>query len=132
MPIDLSWLIPNRVISMHAYVDVTLDETRQANKQLITMLNDGTPLVHVVINQNDLGNFPISVNEYRAVLTVMTHESLGWVIAYGPTNPLADFIAVMVARLGRIKFRKFVLKNEAFQFLVRKDPSLKPYLSDVT
>ena len=132
MPIDISWLVSDRVVYMRSYKDVTLDETRQANAQIITMLDNGTPLVHVIINQTELGNFPISVNEYRNVLTAMTHESLGWIVVYGPARPMADFIAVMVARLGRLKYRKLALRAEAIQFLVQKDASLKPHFDEVT
>ena len=129
MPIDISWYVPQRVISMRSYGDITIDDTVAANHQLIQLLDDGIPLVHTLVDQTELERFPISLTDLLESLTVMTHPELGWTVVYSKPNKLADFIGGMIARMAGIRYRKFNSKMAAISFLAEQDSSLRSALT---
>ena len=129
MPIDISWYVPQRVISMRSYGDITIDDTIAANHQLITLFDSGIPLIHTLVDQTELKHFPISLNDLLDSLSVLAHPELGWTVVYGKPNKLADFIGGMIARMARVRYRKFNSKMAAINFLVDQDSSLRSALA---
>ena len=124
MPIDVNWYVPDRVIMMRSHGDLTIEEAKAANKKILEFLDLGKPLIHTLVDQLDMGNFPISLRDNKDALSAIKHPNVGWTVVYGNPNKIADFISGMIARMGRLRYRKFTSKEEAIAFLADQDPSV--------
>ena len=127
MPMDISWYIPKKVISMRSYGDITLDDAIAANARVIELLDSSEEqFVHSIVDQSEMGEFPISMRKSAEIMTSMKHPRVGWTVVYNPnSNKIADFIGSMVAQIGRIRYRKVSTKEEALDFICERFPQLR-------
>lgn len=134
MPITVTWYIPKRVISIELDGDIRDDEIYGLNQQLHHMLSVSEPLVHVLVDRTNIGQFPINIKEMRQTLTVMQFEGFGKIVIFGKTHPLGDFVSGMLARMAGLNFRTCATQQLAHEFLMSQDVSLEshfPVTSDV-
>lgn len=126
MPIEVSWLVPNRVIMARGYGMVTPEENAESDRQVIELLNTGTAPIHVVMDVQAVEQFPLYQidDEVKNVRRMTDHPALGWATICGTTNPMVRFMSSIVARLTGVRFRIFKTLDEGLDFLKEQDDTI--------
>jgi hypothetical protein len=130
MSFTVDWYIVGRVIKVQIAGDVTLSDIEAISQQLIVLLDAGTaPLVHVMGDLAAMQNYPPNLKEMQRVSQPhVSHPRTGWILMYGMTSPLVNFIASTILQLARIRTRMVSSEAEAIAFLREHDESLRELL----
>jgi hypothetical protein len=132
MPIDISWLLENRVIHVHPSGVATLEEFAAVNDTIIQMIHqgvaNGASAVHIFVNAIQLRQQP-SPLEVRRVFTHTAEPGLGWSVVGGVGNPVIIFFTKIITSAAASKTRIFETPDQALDFLRRKDESLPDLLT---
>jgi hypothetical protein len=130
MPIEVSWLIPQRVVYERFSGEITLDDIRQNSELVGPLMAEGIPLIHTIIDVTEVTSHP-GLNEIRNSTPMETYDNEGWRILVGG-NAIARFIGSVILQLMQRRFRAYPTMEEAIQFLAEIDDSLdlSDYLRD--
>jgi hypothetical protein len=117
-----SWYIPRRVVLQRLYGTLTIEELKQINSEFEQCLNEGIPMVHVLVDVSGVERYPIKLHE---IAQAMQHgdEREGWVMLIG-ANPILKFLGSAITQLAKLRFRTFNTVEEAFEFLKQQDYTL--------
>ncbi|MCU0513435.1 MAG: hypothetical protein MUE40_12805 [Anaerolineae bacterium] len=124
MPFHIAWYIPQRLIYVRLAGHITPADMTAGSARLVDCLDEGTPLVHLVVDDRDLESTPTSLAQVRNALQFLRHRSLGWVIATGSASPMFRFVTDMLARALRLRARRYATVAEALAFLQAQDATL--------
>jgi hypothetical protein len=122
MPVEVSWLIPQRVIYERFSGEVTLDDIRRNSELVAPMMAEGIPLIHTIIDVAAVTSHP-GLNEIRNSTPMDTYDNEGWRILVG-ANAVARFVGSIILQLMKRRFRAYPTLEEALQFLENQDDSL--------
>lgn len=118
MPIEVSWLVPNRVILMRGIGDVDVAGIQAGSAQIKTLIEaSNAATVHVVGDETDLGETPRNVFKVLSALDWFKHEKLGWVIFYGRDDKFIKMMTGVGATIANIKMKRVITREEAITFL---------------
>lgn len=122
--LDISWLIPKRVILVKGTGDVTLDDTIQMNDDIIALFDEGDAPVHIIFSSEETTKFPSNVHQVMKVTTYVKHPSFGRNMTIAP-NPVLRFIGGLVYKvLGQRKIKFVESLDEAITLLREFDDTL--------
>lgn len=124
---EISWLVENYVVQLRIYGPIDdLEEVREIEQSVLTLLQDCPNPVHVVINALDVERLPKNILEARQFLRRWDGHELGWMLLVIKTNPLLRYMAVGLMQLvvTNIKLRMFGKTEDALRFLNITDPKL--------
>ena len=119
-----TWYVNKRVIHVRAYGDVTIDEMHAFNEQVTAMLDEGDPLVHLIVEDNDVEGMPKSLQTFKEAMPFAGHPDLGWVLPVGNSSPILHFLTNMAAKIYRVRYQRMDSFAEAVAFLKGQDPSV--------
>src|SRR5215207_3568472 len=95
------WYIKDRVIIHRPVGDETLAIIKKNNDDLIKLLDEGTPKVHIIVDARYITKLPTSLLKLNKATTFLSHPSLGWVITIS-NNSLITFLGGMLPQLGSL------------------------------
>ncbi len=123
MPTEIYWKIPQRVLYLHYIGHLTVDDVRDSIDQMRAHFEDGTPLIHVILDIGDVSGYPNLV-ELRHGLNYERSRKQGWTMFVGAEG-IARFISSVLAQLAGNRFRMFETADEAVAFLIDMDETLQ-------
>jgi hypothetical protein len=122
---NISWIVKRRVILCPLDGDMTIERAKHINDELVAMIDQGKPPVHIVFDLGSIGHVPNNLFKLREATHVISHPGLGWVMVAGIHNPLVNFLGSMVAQLGRLsRYRVMPGVEEALAHLGEIDETL--------
>lgn len=128
MPYSLYPYIPNRVIYHRLYGDFTKLDLHQGNEELLTLLDQADPVLHIISDPRALVTYPMNVLELAKTLSLYRHPRMGWEIAISTSSTIRFLgeIVVQVASRGgtSTRFKMFPTLKDAKPFLKKIDPTL--------
>jgi hypothetical protein len=124
VPYRVEWLVENRVIYMAASGVVTLDDIKNANKEIMAKLETGRPFVHLITDASRIEKNAIGLNDLLTVIrTIPSSPNLGWSIYVGK-NKIDRFFASVATQISKARNREFDNLQAAIDFLIENDDSL--------
>lgn len=126
MPIEVSWYLQSRVIYQRYHGVLTIEDLKLSNTLAIEYVMSGNPLVHAVIDAQDVTKHPYSLKDVNGTLprSKMFYDSLGWTVMVS-THYIHRFMGQMAAQMTRTRFQTAASLDEALQFLNSVDATLK-------
>ena len=128
--LDRRWvtLVPGRVHIIYGIEKVNtgsiIQSTKDYDQECVAFLNasDGLP-VHLIDDLRGVRNVPPVMSIYN--MQFWRHQRLGCYVTLGVLyHPVLRFVATRVSGLVRMRYKDAVRLNEAYQFLIAKDPTL--------
>ncbi len=122
MPVEQSWLVPNRVILQQFYDKVTVEEINQSSSEHIALVQAGIPLVHTIIDTTAIELHP-GIAELKQDLAIERADNEGWRIIIsteGTTRFAASFAMQMIDQRHRL----FDTLDDALEFLQEQDETI--------
>jgi hypothetical protein len=131
MSYALSWYIPNRIVLFTLSDEMTDADVEHSTQELCTQYLDvGDAPVHILYDAHKLRGYPRNLSGLRRNSErYISHPKVGWLLLYGPNNPILLFFATTISQILRVKFRSVPSQAEALKVLVRMDPSLEELVS---
>lgn len=130
MAYEVSWYIPEHILYMRYYGDLTTEEFEQSlieSRALFNSLPTDTARCHTITDTLDLNKMPRSLTAFKNAL-VKPHPAAGWVCLVAE-NSLQNMIASTVTQLMQLNFKVFPSRQQALQFLIDRDASLADYIA---
>ena len=120
------WYIEKRVAIQYLYGTVTIDDAEASRNGMVKFLEDGTPLVHVLVDVTGIEKFPTNLAALKHLIPNLDKDRMGWLIIYGAHNVFMRFMASTLAQLGMpgVRLRIFSTLDESLTFLQGQDLSL--------
>ena len=130
MAIEIKWLLPGRIVYIANRGTITVDELQNESRQLIEFLDEGEgPLVHLLTDVTELGEFPISVGLLnRTSVEPLRHPRMGWLVVI-TNNRMLKYLGSMVTGLSSVRYRAFTSVDEGLAFLNEVDSTLPDLLA---
>lgn len=125
MAYELNWLVENKVIEIGIHGEIELDTIEAMSKEILDYIEmSDMPLVHVMIDDEDVTT---SIKQIKGVVNVgkaMNHPRFGWLIIYGSSNKMFQFMSYLISQISKVRFRRFSTRAEALEFLRTVDTTL--------
>jgi hypothetical protein len=121
MPYAHHWYVPKRVILAKVWGNQDIDEITRSSNEMLTKLDEGIPLVHILMDDSKLGSVPINLGQLGKAISFARHKSLGWVILIGEGNRVTKFLLEMLGKISRINVRREPTMEKALTFLQGRD-----------
>lgn len=126
MPVyPAQWLVQNRVLYARARDQVTMEDLMSHNQQILQMIEQGVPPVHIVLQTENMLSPPATIREIKRVYTFAQHPSAGWLISINNGNTTLDFLNSMVTKFLRTPYRSSESLALAVSFLESVDATLR-------
>jgi hypothetical protein len=120
MPYKQRWYINKRVLLIKMEGDLDVDEMTRNNDAMVAKINEGTPLVHILIDDAKVGKVPASLGQLKQIFTG-PHPWAGWVILIGPGSQIQNFLVGMIGKIMRANIRREATLEGAIKFLRERD-----------
>jgi hypothetical protein len=120
---DTSWYIPQRAILQRVWGELTIEEMAEINKELESYLDQGIPLVHILIDVTKVEKYPNSVHQIGKVMKRNNTEREGWTLLV-TNSQIIRFIGSVVTQFSTLRFRTFQKFEDAVEFLLHQDSTL--------
>ena len=129
MPSEMSWYIPDHILYVTEYGDLTLEEVKATNETARRHLNASPRELHVVIDHTRLDSAPKSLAGLLNTLDTFRHRNMGWFVIFGHAGnryfrALAQFITLAFGT----QMREVDTREQALVFLMERDASLIPLI----
>lgn len=130
----LQWLQRNHILLLTADGDLTLASFTTISGRIKRTIDQSTAeVVHLLVDETQIGRFPVQIKEVLAACDYLKHPKLGWVLHYGARNERLATMTTVIAHLSKVHFRRFETFGEAHAFLnmlyespeVQNDPTPK-------
>jgi hypothetical protein len=122
MPYEFSWVLPQRVMLVRIYGEVTAKEMEQIDTQTLTAVMEGTPPVHGIVNTLDVISVPVNLKTMTRTFRGI-HPNAGITIMISQ-NPLYHFFLNIITQLNHAETHTAKTYVEAIEKLRRLDPTL--------
>jgi hypothetical protein len=128
MSYSFGWQVPERVVLFTLGEIYTLEDAGLLNKQMLELLENSTQPLHMLVDLNQLRQYPKRVTEeVWSITKCLRHQQMGWmVIINDGANPMAHLIATVVGKTTGVKMRFVKSPDEAVETLHRMDLTLQP------
>ena len=123
MPVTIDWYIENHVLLVIYSGDVTIDDIRQQYEKGIALSESvNTPMVHLIVELDNLQSFPKRIADYKSVAGEKAKNS-GWVILVGE-NKMIRFIASIVSNVMKTRYTYVSTREDALAYIQERDSSV--------
>ena len=127
MPVTMEWLVTNRVVIIVLKGTMSLDEIRQMDSDLNTMLEEGyaksgSP-VHMVVQGRELINISHPLDAVK-MSTIQHNQAFGIMIVSGISNPIVNFVGKLYGSITGKKVMMAASMDAALETLKKQDSSL--------
>jgi len=120
----VKWYIENRVIFVQWPREVSNEDVIAANADIVSLLDAGTPLVHIIHDTFSTKHHPKNVFWLRRTFTFISHPALGWFLT-AANDPFIKFLGMILPQIDRNS--RYHIAGEIqplLNFLRERDPSL--------
>src|SRR5687767_7889598 len=117
---EIKWLVSPRIILAYSEGSQDIDDVRLNNQEIKALLDSGQAPVHLVFQAVNLKSSPTNIQELKNSLDFLRHPNLGWIISVG-SNPVLNFVSVIVTNLFRINMRQANSLEDAINWLKQLD-----------
>jgi hypothetical protein len=117
------WLIPDRLVLVQAWDQLSLDELRAINSESNALISAGTPMVHMIVDVTRVRKFPTNLREINAATRTTSPGQYGWT-AMVTSNAVIRFVASVAVHAAGARVRMFEDAQAALRFLYEQDASL--------
>jgi len=125
MPVLVNWFIKDEVIRLQSIGDLTYTDFEEGTRCIFEYLNNSTShRVHILFDETQLTSIPRDIAKMRELASWITHPKVGWAIAYGNEDRFLRFATTFVTHIVRLPYRRFDTYEQAYQFLLKKTPTL--------
>ncbi len=130
MPYQHSWLIKKQVLVAKLWGNQTIEELVDSNAEITALLDEAdNRLIHLIIDDAELGELPSSLFQIRKTLTYANHKNLGWVVVFGEKDQsfsasVKDYMILTLAKLTRARYVRVKTFEEAIEHLKTVDATL--------
>ncbi len=125
MQYTLQWHIRKRVILLHEIGNVSIEDLRRFNQDLLTYLDEGDAPTHLLSIGENIRQVPTGLMEIRQTATFLQHPNMGWtMIIQEKSNPLTGFIISVATQATGMKLRHVKNITEGLETLMRIDQTL--------
>ncbi len=129
---SIDWVINKRVLYSRVWGVQTQEHIEQSDEDMKQFLEEGTPLIHLIMDARELESMPKSLGNIQSTISAITDPAYGWVVAIETKNPVTKFMGLMVAKLFRLRFRRVATIEDAIQFLSEMDNTLNWQEADMS
>lgn len=132
MPYQITWYIPDHILIIRYFGDLTVEELRQSSQESAARLDARPPNAptrcHIITQATDLETMPPALAAFQNTLK-RPHPSVGWICLIG-NNSVQSMIASAITQLMGINFKVFESQAAALQFLIERAPTLDGLVTD--
>lgn len=121
MPYSVDWFRPNHVIQLELIGNVSLEEAKHINTELLALLGQAETTVHMVADATTLENFPKNILQIKNTQAYLQHPKLGWIFFISQPNPLIRFFATTIAQVIGTRLRIVETIDEAVTIIDKID-----------
>ena len=130
MPFEVKWYVEGRVATVYNWGELTVEEVRATNQELLALVRSGTPPVHLVVDTLAVTKLPNSFVPMLKEIEVFRHEpNMGWSIMVTKSSVL-HFFGMLSANLTKTSYRAFRNYQEVNDLLKQVDPTLVDLLPE--
>jgi hypothetical protein len=124
MPFAVKWYQPNTIIEAKVIGVFTLAELREANKQVVALLDTASFPVYFMADASEMTAYPNVPSQIFSVATYLQHPCLAGVLVYGKPDRLMEVVFAILNRLSNVKFRSVVSRDDALAFISNRERQL--------
>ena len=126
MPVEVSWLVENRVVYTRSFGVLSISQVHEAAAQSTGMMNTGIKPVHLITNATDIERFTFNLPDIaKSFRGFPASPNMGWTLTVSP-HAMHRFFASIVVQMGSSRQRVFNTLEEAMAFLQSIDETLPP------
>ena len=130
MPFDVRWYVEGRIVAVHQWGELTLDDMRETTVTVLERIQDATPPTHLLIDMRDVTKMPSSLVQMLKEIEVLRQEpTIGWSLLI-TNSSLMHFFGVLASNLVKASHRSVHDYEEANEVLKRIDPTLVDLLPE--
>jgi len=123
MPYEVSWTQDKRIIHCRLFGAFDLEMVNEASNKVEVFINEGQPLVHLIVDMEGLQSFPTNVTKLNAMNQYLKHPNMGWVIVVGGSS-LTKFLVNVLSQIIKFRVAQRATMSEALDFLRKQDSTL--------
>ncbi len=125
MPCELKWYIPDRIIYIRYWGDVTSDEMMQMEETMVSAADNAPGQVHCIADLRHMEKFPIDIKLISRVFNrTFRHPKLLWMVMLSNNTRLGDFLGSMVMQMSGVRHRILHEPAEVVEFFHSVDADL--------
>jgi hypothetical protein len=128
MPYEHRWYVERRIIYSKVWGDQDIDELTRSSSEVQSMMEQGIPLVHMLMDDSQLGKVPVNLSQLMKAISGR-HANLGWVIMIGQGSRIPNFLMDMLTKIFRSNVRREPTLEKAVEFLKGTDITI-PWTED--
>jgi hypothetical protein len=121
---DHIWLVPERVILSTLVGKTTLDDIAGSDKEVLAMLDVGTPPIHIIVDCTNLESVPVNLTQVIARMTHLHDPNLGNVVAFG-VNRWVRFMASAIFPFTKTHLQFVNTQEEALASIKQLDDTIE-------
>lgn len=126
MPLRITWLVPDKVVSLELLEFVSRADALELGEQIGARLDESSnPPVHVVVDYSAATYIPTNLGFLSHIARPIKASSrMGYALILSNRSPLMATIATLVCQMVGIDARTVKSTDEALAFLKTHDPAL--------
>ena len=125
---SVKWYVKGRLLLSQYCGDITYEEVAANRERVLEMIeHDGQkPYVHLVIDATQRGDIDPRFFKLKQTNQMMIqHDMLAWtLVADADPHPVLKFVANISSQIFQARFRVFITRAEALEFLYMVDQTL--------
>lgn len=127
MTYKVEWLVEQRVVLSTFSGNLTIEDARSQVKEANTLLRQGIPLTHALIDMTKVEKLPsLSLaSEFMSTDLTDIREKLGWTIIV-TNNKFLKFASSLFVPMFKVRQRFVGTMDEALALLQEEDNTLPP------
>ena len=130
MPIEVSWKVPKRIGYVRFYGVVRLEDVEVQIRETEAQIAEAEPPLHFFIDSTDVEKYDLTLAQIRSVFPGH-NPRIGWTVCYGQSRVTRFFASIMM-QLIKGKFQFVESYEEAVEFIMHNDPTLREMLEPST
>ncbi len=126
MEYKLEWKIAKRILMAEVSGDVTLEDLRNFNTDVVRHIEIGVRPVHLISYGENIRHIPTNLMQIRSIISYIHHPDLGWTIVVKPkTNRLTEFMLSVTAQATGMQLQQVKNLEHGIEVLKKLDESLR-------
>jgi hypothetical protein len=122
----VSWYIQDRVLLIKVVGEITVNQTRQMEKEAFDFIKRAPNLVHAIVDLSALGARPPGVGQAFGNINAPRHKNQGTSVIINPMgNPVVRFICSSVLNNMNLSFKFCTSYEEAEQKIAKLEMERK-------
>jgi hypothetical protein len=121
MPVENRWIVENRVMLTRLVGQVTIEEMVESARNGTRMIEAGVAPVYSLVDASALEQFPLKLNEMRAISEQGSSDKLRWIVIYGIPNRFVSFLATTFVQVIRKHYKVVGTLEEAMAFVEKQE-----------